>query len=534
VAGTTVTIAGSGFGASQGSGIVWLGSTNGDVVSWSDAQVAATVDPNAKSGTVRIQQNGIWSNALRFIAPTVGSTNNITMVPNSVSMLVGETRTIQALNSSGAAVFAKVNTAPCDGQPLPNGTSPTYNGPAGSTAVQISYVSGNGLASQVNVSLPGSTFVVPTLQREDGSYIAADLYGNVYAIGIDGSIMWQQLVSPTYVNETGTPAVTPLYATADGGVIATNTTQCSANLAPPPALGYAGNSNPPPCAPWSTSGGGTLYTLDQNGSVTSQRADTGAVYSWTDQWYDPQPNAPTVSAVTLPAINLAPSFWALLGGNQSSDGSAAPESFFPGLGVVKESEIYNALSDLVSRLMNPGINSLADSQIFIPLNNKYHTGVTANGFISYLGGRTPRFYNGLISNYCYNTLTNGDTCFSPGRFSSWINYLNSSTVAEQFAANPKLDALTAKSTNPLLTFFNVSSILDASQGKNLGNEAMIFHEALHGKTGLSDPQLLEFFNHNGVDTPPCNISKKIEQLVLSQSSGLDQTTNSGQCTLTGP
>src|SRR5579864_7129081 len=42
-AGTSVTISGSGFGASQGSGVVWLGSTSGNVVSWSDAQVVATV-----------------------------------------------------------------------------------------------------------------------------------------------------------------------------------------------------------------------------------------------------------------------------------------------------------------------------------------------------------------------------------------------------------------------------------------------------------------------------------------------------------
>jgi len=42
-AGTQVTITGSGFGATQGSGTVWLGSTLGSVVSWSDTQVVANV-----------------------------------------------------------------------------------------------------------------------------------------------------------------------------------------------------------------------------------------------------------------------------------------------------------------------------------------------------------------------------------------------------------------------------------------------------------------------------------------------------------
>ena len=54
VAGTQVTIAGSGFGATQGSGNVWLGSTYGVVVSWSDAQVVATVASGAKTGVAQI------------------------------------------------------------------------------------------------------------------------------------------------------------------------------------------------------------------------------------------------------------------------------------------------------------------------------------------------------------------------------------------------------------------------------------------------------------------------------------------------
>src|SRR5208283_1028900 len=67
--GTAVTFTGTGFGAAQGSGVVWLGSTAGLVVSWSYTQVVATVGSSAVSGIARIQQNGVWSGHIDFTVP---------------------------------------------------------------------------------------------------------------------------------------------------------------------------------------------------------------------------------------------------------------------------------------------------------------------------------------------------------------------------------------------------------------------------------------------------------------------------------
>jgi hypothetical protein len=61
-----VTIAGSGFGASQGSGSVWLGTANGVVQSWSDAQVVALVAAGSTSGKVQILQKSVYSNGVSF------------------------------------------------------------------------------------------------------------------------------------------------------------------------------------------------------------------------------------------------------------------------------------------------------------------------------------------------------------------------------------------------------------------------------------------------------------------------------------
>jgi hypothetical protein len=99
--GTAVTFTGSGFGTTQGSGIVWLGSTTGVVLSWSDTLVVAAVAPTALTGIARIEQNGVWSKAFPF---TVPGGSGVTLVPNLLNMAVGDTHTIESLGSNGQPV----------------------------------------------------------------------------------------------------------------------------------------------------------------------------------------------------------------------------------------------------------------------------------------------------------------------------------------------------------------------------------------------------------------------------------------------
>ena len=53
--------------------MVWLGSTAGQVVSWSDTQVVATVAAGSLTGIARIEQNDVWSNAFGFWVLPPGS-----------------------------------------------------------------------------------------------------------------------------------------------------------------------------------------------------------------------------------------------------------------------------------------------------------------------------------------------------------------------------------------------------------------------------------------------------------------------------
>jgi hypothetical protein len=137
---------------------------------------------------------------------------------------------------------------------------------------------------------------LPVLQREDGSFIGLDEWGDVFAVGLDGTELWS-------AGALGTP----LYATADGGVIVTSTL-C--------AMPVHWNG---PC-PYPL---GTLYTLDQNGNVTSQQADQGAVGSWTGEW--------TVASGGV-VLDVGPqfdvddaSFASQVGGNPSQNGVATPQ-----------------------------------------------------------------------------------------------------------------------------------------------------------------------------------------------------------------
>ncbi len=89
--GTQVTISGSGFGAAQGSGFAWLGSTVGTIVSWSDNTILATVASNARSGNAQVRQNGLWSSAVPFdvTTATISGVSPISGVPGTVVTISG-------------------------------------------------------------------------------------------------------------------------------------------------------------------------------------------------------------------------------------------------------------------------------------------------------------------------------------------------------------------------------------------------------------------------------------------------------------
>ncbi len=321
--------------------------------------------------------------------------------------------------------------------------------------------------------------VDPVLQAQDGSFVgwyyAGDQYQccetNMVAFDASGNVRWV------------VPNEQPQIATADGGVI-----------------GQSG------------------ITYDQNGNATGMMGSL-PTYSWTGSAYLDGP----VTQVLANPLYAAVSFWPFSGANNSGNGTAASQPQYAALatctatpGCIGPHEaIYNALHDLITRLADPTVGGLAQTFVFNKLGRDAggHPLTTAS-FTHYLTAKRPAFYNGLQSQFCDARLISGST-------PCWVPLFGSSVTEETyFEENPLTDARSGTPSNPLLTFFRPSYILYQSLGDNLGDEATIFHEALHGLTGVTDTSILLAFGKTGGERS-CEITTYIENNVLSQSPGLD-------------
>jgi hypothetical protein len=67
----------------------------------------------------------------------------------------------------------------------------------------------------------------------------------------------------------------------------------------------------------------------------------------------------------------------------------------------------------------------------------------------------------------------------------------------------------------LLTFFDPAGVYLTAAGTPTGivNQALLFHEGLHGYTGHSDSDLLADFLNDGVNTPSCEITDYLERTI---------------------
>ena len=101
--GTIVTISGTAFGARQGTGLVTVSGDIASIRSWSDTAIAIVVPPSALTGVIKVQQNGKWSNAATFRSAGNGAAT-VTLNPHVLGLVVGQSRSLQALDARGGAV----------------------------------------------------------------------------------------------------------------------------------------------------------------------------------------------------------------------------------------------------------------------------------------------------------------------------------------------------------------------------------------------------------------------------------------------
>jgi hypothetical protein len=257
--------------------------------------------------------------------------------------------------------------------------------------------------------------------------------------------------------------------------------------------------------------------------------------SWLSAFYVGN-SAVQITNVSLAAINPSPvavSFW----NHAEYWATSYLDRWFPRLESCTSSPscigplapgdlMKNALKDLIARLTNETlVRAAAEQHVFTKLNASFRTTLDVDQFVNYLqesfdATGIPGFYDGTKSGYCVDALRNPPAdalCHTPV-----VNLLLQS-VSSRFAEPSRPQALTQTPSRPLKAFFRPSLILFQNEGRNRGNEGLIFHEALHGLTGRGDAEIMGALQIPN-EEPICKIGTNIETNVLSRASiTLDST-----------
>ena len=278
-AGTVVVITGGGFGSTQGSGSVLIGGTPASVVGWSDSQVMASVASSAVTGVVRVEQNGTWSNAVTFtVPPSLSGGTSVFLAPNFMSMVVGDTRSIQALDPTGQSVTGltwtssdtTVATLSTDDPPMITAVAPgSITLSAGSASASLDVFLGPTLPTGTKIwsNSGDGTPVISIVPAVPSSTGVADIFalqqsGNVQAIKADGTVGWTTSVG---LNNTLLPDF-------QGGLVVANQNSSPASVQKLdgmtgqayPAYNFSNPNGPPPTLVHTD---GTIFTVDNNAIV---------------------------------------------------------------------------------------------------------------------------------------------------------------------------------------------------------------------------------------------------------------------------
>jgi len=70
-----------------------------------------------------------------------------------------------------------------------------------------------------------------------------------------------------------------------------------------------------------------------------------------------------------------------------------------------------------------------------------------------------------------------------------------------------------------MTFFDPAGVYLVAAGTPTGilNQALLFHEGLHGYTGHTDGDLLSDFGYDPVNDPSCDITTYLETVTWNQN-----------------
>jgi hypothetical protein len=162
--GTSVTIAGSNFGATQGGSVVTFNGDPASVTNWSGTSITATVPAGAATGNVVVNVSGVTSNGVPFsVVPPPPNISNLnpTFGPIGTSVIITGANFGGPLGTS-TVTFNGIAASPTSWigttivAPVPSGAT------SGNVVVTVGGVASNGVNFTVTTTVPSITSLTPS------------------------------------------------------------------------------------------------------------------------------------------------------------------------------------------------------------------------------------------------------------------------------------------------------------------------------------------------------------------------------------
>jgi hypothetical protein len=250
-----------------------------------------------------------------------------------------------------------------------------------------------------------------------------------------------------------------------------------------------------------------MVTVDNSGTETARSTDNGGIYGWLDGAY----HVGSTDLWSGSRPSLALSFAAIFLGNGSQNGTSIPQDPFPPLPQPQRNYVWNAQKAILSLLAKPSCWQTSQIIIFNKFRDFHKIQITSGTFSSYLSTR-PGFYDGTRSSLPYRDAVCGEG-------GSWWRQFNCGTTpgSVAFFWEDGQTAETVTPSSPLKMFWqptftrsqdNVpagcgtdpgdlpcdgtwpgTGIDPDNNGANLTTMSTLFHESLHGITGLEDADI---------------------------------------------
>jgi endoglucanase len=297
--GASVTLAGTGFGATQGTSTVNFGTLNAAVTSWSNTQIVATV-PNVPVNTavgLTVTVNGVASNAVNFLVTSPVPPAITTLSPTSGA--VGSTVTITGSNFGGFQGSSTVRFGATNATIVSwSNTQLVVTVPSiAAGLVQVNVIVNGNISNSSNftvttVTQPGYTFACPSTLSVNRGANGAVTCTLARTGGFTGSVAFTLSGLPTGVTASASPASTTGNSTVVTFTAGATATLGTANVTvSAAATGFTTRTAPVALTIASVPGGGTVTA-------------TGAVASNSPWFAEEQVRFDNTAALTAMTVTI--------------------------------------------------------------------------------------------------------------------------------------------------------------------------------------------------------------------------------------